>query len=107
MHFEVRLTEKAKKDLKQICHYIREKDGKARANDVLKQFEEVVSRLETFPNRGPFPQELLQVGVRQFRQVFFKPYRLFYTVDQETVTIFFIVDGRRDLQSILFERLLT
>ncbi|WP_235186744.1 type II toxin-antitoxin system RelE/ParE family toxin [Serratia sp. DD3] len=46
------------------------------------------------------------LGIREFRQTFFKPYRVIYRVLGQQVVIFVIVDGRRDMQSLLIRRLL-
>ncbi len=52
------------------------------------------------------PKELRGLGDQEYRQVFFKPYRLIYRVVGERVAIYLIADGRRDMQSLLARRLL-
>lgn len=42
----------------------------------------------------------------EYRQVFFKPYRLIYRIVGKQVVVYLIVDSRRDLQSLLARRLL-
>jgi toxin ParE1/3/4 len=49
---------------------------------------------------------LLALGIREYRQAFFKPYRLIYRVIGKRVFIYLIADGRRDMQSLLSRRLL-
>jgi hypothetical protein len=44
----------------------------------LKQIEKTFSRLSKFPDRGTHPKELLALGIREYREVFFKPYRIIY-----------------------------
>ncbi len=44
--------------------------------------------------------------MREYRQVFFKPYRLIYRVVERKVYVHLIVDGRRDMQGLLSRRLL-
>lgn len=41
--------------------------------------------------------ELLDIGVREYREAFFEPYRIIYRVIEETVHILIIVDGRRNI----------
>jgi toxin ParE1/3/4 len=67
---------------------------------------EVAERLATFPDRGPHPKELQALGIREYRQTFFKPYRLIYRVIGRQVLIYLIADGRRDMRSLLSRRLL-
>jgi toxin ParE1/3/4 len=62
--------------------------------------------LSRFPERGSHPKELLSLGIKEYRQTFFKPYRLVYRITDRKVTIYLIVDGRRDMQAVLARRLL-
>jgi toxin ParE1/3/4 len=62
--------------------------------------------LATFPERGSYPRELLALGVREYRQMFFQPYRVIYRVVGERVYVCLIADGRRDMQGLLQRRLL-
>lgn len=104
--FDVLLTEGAEKDLESIHDYIAEFDCVANANYVLDQLMEVVESLSGFPERGSYPKELVSVGIKEYRQISFKPYRVIYRVAGNQVIIFLIADGRRDMQSVLARRLL-
>ncbi|MNC90549.1 Plasmid stabilization system protein [compost metagenome] len=72
----------------------------------MSQLLEAVERLATFPDRGPHPKELQALGIREYRQAYFKPYRLIYRVTGKQVFIYLIADGRREMQSLLARRLL-
>ena len=86
--------------------YIAEFDSVANANHVLDQLMEVVQSLARFPERGSYPRELVALGIKAYRQTAFKPYRVIYRVGGNQVVIYLIVDGRRDMQSVLSRRLL-
>lgn len=104
--FEVSLTEDAARDLEEIFDYIAEHDDHSKASYVLDRIEEVVEGLATFPERGSHPKELLALGIRDYRQTFFKPYRVIYRVVEQRVYVYLIADGRRDMQTLLARRLL-
>lgn len=104
--FEVLLTEGAEQDLESIHDYISEYDCVANANYVLDALIEVVESLSKFPERGSYPKELVGLGIKEYRQTFFKPYRVIYRVTGSQVIIYLIADGRRDMQSVLARRLL-
>jgi toxin ParE1/3/4 len=106
MKHEVLLTLGAEKDIEEIFDYIAEFDTPGNANHVLDQLLKVADSLAAFPERGSYPKELLALGIREYRQVFFKPYRLIYRVLGKRVFIYLIIDGRRDMQSLLSRRLL-
>ena len=104
--FEVLLTESAERDLEEIHDYIAEFDSPDKADHVLGRLLEATGKLATFAERGAWPKELLALGIREYRQTFFKPYRVIYRVVSTQVFVYLIVDGRRDMQSLLVRRLL-
>lgn len=106
MPYAVVLTEGAERDLQEIYDHIAEFDSPEKADYVLSRLLEVAERLATFPDRGPHPRELQALGIREYRQTYFKPYRLIYRVTGKQVFIYLIADGRRDMQSLLSRRLL-
>ena len=106
MRREVLLTEDAERDLEEIYDYIAEFDSPKNADHVLDRLLEVVKRLEALPERGSQPRELRSLGIQEYRQGFFKPYRVIYRVIGDQVIIYVIADGRRDMQSLLSRRLL-
>lgn len=104
--FEVLLTEGAEQDLEAIHNYIAQFDCVANANYVLDQLMEIVETLSRFPERGSYPKELVALGIKEYRQTSFKPYRVIYRLTGRQVIVYLIADGRRDLQSVLARRLL-
>ncbi|MCB1909567.1 MAG: type II toxin-antitoxin system RelE/ParE family toxin [Rhodocyclaceae bacterium] len=104
--YEVLLTQGAEQDLEAIYDYIAEFDGPINADYVLDRLVEVVDSLSQFPERGDYPRELVALGIKEYRQTAFKPYRMIYRVHGREVIIYLIVDGRRDMQSVLARRLL-
>ena len=106
VRYEVLLTEGAEQDLESIYNYIAEFDCSANANYVLDRLLKVTDGLSAFPQRGAYPKELVELGIRDFRQTSFKPYRVIYRVIGLKVYIYLIADGRRDMQSLLARRLL-
>ena len=104
--FEVLLTEGAEQDLEAIHDYLSEFDCVVNANYVLDELMEVVESLSKFPERGSYPKELVGLGIKEYRQTFFKPYRVIYRIIAGQVIIYLIADGRRDMQSVLARRLL-
>jgi toxin ParE1/3/4 len=104
--FEVLLTGGAGQDLEAIHDYISEFDCVANANYVLDELMDVVESLSKFPERGSYPKELVSLGIKEYRQTFFKPYRVIYRVTGSQVIVYLIADGRRDMQSVLARRLL-
>jgi toxin ParE1/3/4 len=104
--FEVLLTEDAATDLEELYEYIATHDLPSKAEYLLDRIAQVIESLATFPERGSFPRELLALGVREYRQTFFKPYRVIYRIAGAQVYVYMVADGRRDMQALLQRRLL-
>jgi len=100
------LTDDAVRDLEEICDYIEQHDAPGKADHVLEQIERAFGSLAKHPRRGNYPKELLDIGIREYREIFFKPYRIIYRVMEQNVYVLVITDGRRDMQTLLQRRLL-
>jgi toxin ParE1/3/4 len=100
------LTGGAERDLESLDDYLSHHDSPAAADRVLEGLLKVAEDLATFPERGSHPRELLALGIREYRQVFFKPYRLVYRIIRNEVIVYLIADSRRDMQTLLTQRLL-
>lgn len=102
----VLLTGAAMKDLDELYAYIAHHDTPDRARHVFTRIEQAIATLGESPERGAVPAELSSVGVRSYREVFCKPYRIIYRVLPDAVLVMLIADGRRDMQTLLQRRLL-
>jgi len=106
MKHRVLLTAGAERDLEEIYDHLAATDSKASAEHVLDRLLAVAADRSVLPERGSIPKELRALGIREFRQLFFKPYRVIYRVAGRDVFIVLVADGRRELQSLLERRLL-
>lgn len=106
MACSVRFSENAVKDIEDIYAYIARQDGVKKADYVISQITERIATLTTLPERGVYPKELAALGVHDYREVFFKPYRIIYRLKGRTVYILLVADGRRDMQTLLQRRML-
>ena len=104
--YRVLLTQGAEQDIEAIYDYIAEFDDPVHADRVLDQLMATAAKLAVMPERGSYPKELVGLGIKEYRQVFFKPYRLIYRVLGADVVVYVVADGRRDMQSLLTRRLL-
>jgi toxin ParE1/3/4 len=105
-HYHVALTAGAESDLDGICAHIEQRQGPDAVDEWLEKFDQAIGSLETFPDRGSVPPELAALGIKDFRQKQFKPYRIIYRVLEGRVFILVVAHGSRDFQSLLQERLL-
>lgn len=104
--FKVELTRGAEEDLEAIHDYLARNASPEVAAELLDAFLAKIETLEQFPLRGSIPKELQSLGIREFRQLLMKPYRLVYRILNGNVFVMVIADGRRDMQTLLERRLL-
>ena len=106
MSYQVFLTDDAAHDLEGLYDYIESHDAPEKADYVLEKIEETFSSLADTPERGAYPGELLAVGLREYREIYFKPYRVIYRIIAQHVYVMVVADGRRDMQALSERRLL-
>jgi toxin ParE1/3/4 len=104
--FPVFLLSGAKQDVLQLHNYVTLNDSREKADKLIDDLQKTCSRLKTMPERGRIPPELGRIGIREFREIIFKPYRIIYSLVKSQVFVYCVLDGRRDLQDLLEERLL-
>src|SRR5262245_14232426 len=107
MIYHVRLLKDAEEDLFEIVTYVEAHDSPLNAERLLANLERTCQSLQDLPERGRVPPELKAIGVSEYREVFFKPYRIIYRMQGTTVFIYAILDGRREITDLLHQRLLS
>ncbi|REJ78188.1 MAG: type II toxin-antitoxin system RelE/ParE family toxin [Acidobacteria bacterium] len=98
---EVIWTEPALEELNAIAEYIAI-DNEGAARKLVGNVFRSVSRLETHPESGRVPPELLE---SRYREVIIGPCRVFYRLDGSSVFIVFVLRSERDLRNYLIDRL--
>lgn len=106
MQRPVLLTAGAERDLRSIYEHIAEAKSERAAEQVLDRLLQLAEGLRELPERGKHPPELLALGIREFRQLTMKRYRIIYRSLDSAVVILLVADGRRDMQTLLAQRLL-
>jgi toxin ParE1/3/4 len=106
IRYRVRIAAAAERDLGAIYDYVAQEASPARADKVFERLREQIQGLALEPERGSWPSELLALGLRDFRQLVVRPWRVFYRVEGDQVVVLLIADGRRSLKTLLERRLL-
>lgn len=106
MKYRVVMVEVAELDLYDIHRYVELNDSPERADTLLDGLESAVAGLADMPERGHFPPELERIGIREYREIHCKPYRIVYSISGDSVVVHTVLDGRRDVQTVLQQRIL-
>jgi toxin ParE1/3/4 len=97
-------SQTARNDLDDIVDYIAA-DSIDNALAVLDRLQQRAESLIKTAQRGRVGPELLAIGVHQYRELIERPWRILYRVAPDSVTVLAVLDGRRDLELLLLERL--
>jgi plasmid stabilization system protein ParE len=97
-------TDAARRDLDAIVEYIAE-DSVENALSVLDRLETCAGALGTSPARGRKVPELAALDVHHYRELIERPWRILDRIEGDRVIVVAVLDGRRDLTSLLIERL--
>ena len=103
----VNLSASAERDLSLLVGYIAEGDSLDKAEHVLGKLTSLIESLAEHAELGVVVNELRAIGITQYQQLVWKPYRVVYEIVGDTVFVMVIADGRRDMQTLLQQRLLT
>jgi toxin ParE1/3/4 len=103
--YEIIVSDFAEKDLKDIISYFYTKNIQY-SIDLFKKIRGRIVELEIFPEKGKIVPELERQGISKYRQIIEGNYRIIYSVRIKQVTILMIVDSRRNLEELLFLKLM-
>jgi len=104
--FTVLWTNTASRDFEQIFRYIIEHDGLSRARSIFRRIKSSVSGLAVLPERGRIVPELEAQGIRPYREIMVPPWRIIYRISGKSVYVVTVLDGRRNIEDILLQRLI-
>ena len=103
--FTVELSRGAESDLDSIWNYLAQNASKQVAEQFLESILDRAAKLERYPFRGSIPWELEGLDAGEVRQISLNPYRIIYLIEERVVAIIVIADGRRDIRTLLEQRI--
>ena len=103
--YEVTWTAQAERDLEEIILYIAE-HSPDNALRILENIQQNASDLKSLPERGRHLPELKLLGNKSYREIISRPWRIIYRIEQKRVLVVAVLDARRDLEDLLFEKLI-
>ena len=103
MKYKIIRTDKADEQLREIIFYIADDSGSTDiALNYLDKIETAIRRLEEFPMSGSIPRYSI-LRKQGYRALIAERHLVFYKVneDAKVVTIYAIVDGRREYRNLI------
>jgi len=103
--FGIFWTKSAENDLKNIIEYIK-RDSAERAKEIFYAIKDECESLKNLPERKRVVPELQQFGIVHYREIIYKRWRIIFKIEEKSVYVLVVVDSSRDLEDLLFERLM-
>jgi toxin ParE1/3/4 len=103
---KVVILDSAEQDLKDLRSYVVKNFSQTTWLKTYSKLKESIRNLATFPLMGAVPPELETLSLNQYRQVISGMNRVIYEPRADAVYIYMIVDTRRDLETLLMQRLM-
>ena len=103
--FTVYWTASARIDLIEIIDYIFE-DNPDNAETIFQKIKDYSIKLAGFPERGRIVPELKFHNIETYRELIISPWRLIYRIEEKKVYILAFIDGRKNFEDILLQRIM-
>ena len=103
---KVVVLDSAEQDLKELRSYVVRNFSQTTWLKTYSKLKESIRNLATFPLLGAVPPELETLNLNQYRQIISGMNRVIYEPRTDAVYIYMIVDTRRDLETLLMQRLM-
>jgi toxin ParE1/3/4 len=103
---KVVILDSAEQDLKELRSYVVKNFSQATWLKTYGKLKESIRNLAIFPLLGAVPPELETLNLNQYRQIISGMNRVIYEPRADAVYIYMIVDTRRNLETLLMQRLM-
>jgi plasmid stabilization system protein ParE len=71
-----------------------------------RKLKTAILKLTKFPKLGSVPEEIAHLGMSRYRQILCGQTRVIYEIQADTITIHIVCDTRRNLRTLLNQRVL-
>jgi toxin ParE1/3/4 len=99
-------SQDASDDLVDIVTYIKENSSKNIAKEIYQRIISHVEKVEGFPETGRVVPELMAIGIIDIREIIETPWRIMYRNTLNEIQIISVIDGRRNVEEILFRKVI-
>jgi len=106
MNYKVFWTKSAEKDLNEIIDYITANGDINNAYKIFIKIKEQTNLLKVNPELGRAVPEFEHFKNKKYKEIIIKPWRIIYKIEKKQVQVLLIIDGRRNIEDILFDRLI-
>lgn len=105
MSYKVLWGKTAEADLNEIIEYIIGKGEIDNAYAVFTKIKKRAELLQVSPGQGRIVPEFKSLHFK-YREIIISPWRIIYKIDKPVVKVLMVIDGRRNTEDLLYEKLI-
>ena len=98
-------TDNAQYDLELIIEFIKINNVPI-AKEIFLAIKYECDQLHYMPTRKRVVPELQEIGIIKYRELIYKRWRIIFKIEDFEVSVLLVVDSSRNLEDLLFQRLL-
>jgi toxin ParE1/3/4 len=106
MKYKITWSDNALKDMMDILNFIKSRSGNEIAKNIFNKIQDQFIKISDFPNCQRIVPELKDIGITEIKECIESPWRIFYRVTSDEIRILSIIDGRRNVEELLYKKIL-
>ena len=99
-------SQDAREDIEEIILFIKDRSGSEIARSIYQRIIERIEKLTELSKVGRKVPELSILGNHEYHEIIESPWRIIYRIDEKEVRIISILDGRRNVEEILYKKMI-
>jgi toxin ParE1/3/4 len=106
MKYKIIWSKDAGEELIEIITWYKYNAGKNTAQKIYSRINAQIKRLKDMPGIRKPVQLLKDIGINDYRQIIQEHWIIYYKVERECIKIISVIDGRRNLEEILYKKII-
>ncbi|GHU97114.1 hypothetical protein FACS189483_02150 [Spirochaetia bacterium] len=106
MKYKIIWSQDAGEELLEIVSWYKYNVGVNAAQKTYTKINTQIKKLKDMPGIGKPVQILKDIGVHDYLQIIIEHWILYYKIEKENINIISIIDGRRNLEEILYKKII-
>jgi toxin ParE1/3/4 len=106
MKYKIIWSKDAGEEIVEIISWYKYNVGKNIAQKIYAKINSQIKKLKDMPGTGKKVQLLKDIGINEYRQIVQDQWVIYYKVAKESIHIISVIDGRRNLEEILYKKII-
>jgi toxin ParE1/3/4 len=106
MKYKIIWSKDAGEEFVEIISWYKYTVGKNVAKNIYSKINSQIKKLKDMPGIGKQVQLLKDIGINDYRQIVHDHWIIYYKVEGQRIYIISVIDGRRNLEEILYKKII-